>query len=46
MELSCGEHEIIKDISGFKLPLKIVIAVEDETITVITAYPLKRRRKK
>ena len=46
IDLSSGQHEIIKDVSGFKLPLKIVIAVENGTITVITAYPLKRGRKK
>jgi len=36
---------IIKD-TGFKFPLKIVISVEELTATVITAYPLKKGRKK
>jgi hypothetical protein len=46
MKFSPGEHEIIKKVEGFKCPLKIVIAVEDDTITVITNYPLKKGRKR
>lgn len=46
MDLSQGEHEIIRNIRGFKYPLKIVIDVESDIITVITNYPLKKRRKK
>jgi hypothetical protein len=46
MTLSQGEHEIIKDVEGFKYPLKIVVAVEGDRITVITNYPLKKGRKK
>ena len=45
IELSQGEHKIIEDVSGIKFPVKMVIAVEGEIITVITAYPLKKRRK-
>jgi len=45
MNLRKGEHEIIKDI-GQKYPLKIVVSVENETLTVITNYPLKKGRKK
>lgn len=45
-ELSQGIHEIIEDVAGFKYPLKIVIAVEDDIITIVTNYPLKRGRKK
>ena len=37
-----GTHQIIKRVEGFKYPLKIVVAVEAEIITVITNYPLKR----
>jgi len=44
--LSQGNHEIIEDIEDFKYPLKIVISVEKDTITVITNYPLKKGRKK
>ena len=45
MELSQGEHEIIEDVIGFELPLKIAVAVEGEIVTVITNYPLKKGRK-
>ncbi len=46
MNLHQGEHEIIKHISGFKYPLKIVVSVEEDLMTVITNYPLKKGRKK
>lgn len=45
-ELSRGTHEIIENTEGFKYPLKIVIALENDIITVITNYPLKKGRKK
>ena len=45
-ELTDGEHQIIKNIKGFKYPLKIVVAVEGKTITVVTNYPLKKGRKR
>jgi len=40
--LARGEHEIIKDVAGFKYPLKIVVYVEKNSATVITNYPLKK----
>jgi hypothetical protein len=43
--LTAGERIIVKDI-GFKFPLKIVVSVEEFTATVLTAYPLKKGRKK
>jgi len=46
MNLDQGEHEIIKDVPGFKYRLKIVISVGEDLITVITNYPLKKGRKK
>ena len=46
MNLHQGEHEIIKNVSGFNYPLKIVVSVEENLMTVITNYPLKKRRKK
>jgi len=46
MNLSQGEQEIIKEVKGFKYPLKIVITVENDIITVITNYPLKKGRKR
>ena len=45
-ELTHGNHEIIDDVEGFKYPLKIVVTVEDDIITVITNYPLKKGRKR
>jgi hypothetical protein len=45
MNLPQGEHEIIKDI-GQKYPLKIVVSVEKDTLSVITNYPLKKGREK
>lgn len=40
-----GEQVIIRNV-GLKFPLKIVIYVEQLIATVITAYPLKKGRKK
>ena len=39
-----GIHEIIEKVEGFKYPLKLVVAVEDDRVTVITNYPLKKGR--
>jgi hypothetical protein len=44
--LSQGEHEIIKDVKGLEYPLKIVVDVEGDAITVITNYPLKKKVQK
>ncbi len=46
MSLHKGEHQIMKHVSGFKYPLKIVVSVEEDLMTVITNYPLKKGRKK
>lgn len=46
MNLGQGKHEIIKDVPGFKYPLKIIVSVELDTLTVITSYPLKKGREK
>jgi hypothetical protein len=45
MNLPPGEHEIIKDI-GQKYPLKIVVSLKKDALTVITSYLLKKGRKK
>jgi hypothetical protein len=45
MNLPQGEHAIIKNI-GQKYPLKLVVSVEKDTLSVITNYPLKKGRKK
>lgn len=44
-ELTQGIQEIIENVEGFKSPLKIVITVKDDMITVITNYLLKKGRK-
>ncbi len=46
MKLRNGHHEILKTAPSFKFPLKIVLDVEAGEVTVITAYPLKKGRKK
>ena len=45
MNLKHGEHEIIRDVAGFRYPLKIVVSIAGDTATVITHYPLKKGRK-
>ncbi|WP_201068320.1 MULTISPECIES: hypothetical protein [Thiorhodovibrio] len=42
IDLSEGEHEIIKNVPGFRYPIKVVVAVEGFTLTVVTNYPLKK----
>jgi len=44
-DLNEGNQEVIENVEGFKFPLKIVIAVENDIITVKTNYPLKKGRK-
>ena len=39
-----GIQEIIKDVQGIAFPLKILVSVENNIITVITNYPLKKGR--
>lgn len=46
VNLRQGEQEIVKDVVGFKYPLKIIVAVEKDITTVITNYPLKKGKKK
>jgi hypothetical protein len=46
MKLHNGRHEILKKVSSLNFPLKIVLTVEGTVLTVITAYPLKKGRKK
>jgi hypothetical protein len=46
MELVEGEHEIIREVPDFTYPLKIIVSVKNNFITVITNYPLKKGRKK
>jgi hypothetical protein len=41
-----GDHEIVKYIEEFKYPIKIVVTVAYDIITVKTNYPLKKGRKR
>ena len=43
-DLADGEHHIIRDVTGFKYPIKVIVSVERSTMTVITNYPLKKGR--
>ena len=43
-DLNDGEHELIRDIAGFTYPIKIIVSVENDIVTVITNYPLKKGR--
>jgi len=37
-----GRNTIIEQINGIKYPIKVVVSVEEDLITVITSYPLKK----
>ncbi len=41
-----GKQEIVKFIEGYTLPIKVIVDKENDIITIITVYPLKKRRKK
>jgi len=41
-----GHQSVIGRISGFELPIKTVIDVDNDKVVVVTAYPLKKTRKK
>ncbi len=40
-----GKYELIERINNFKLPIKIVISVENKNIIVITVSPLEKGEK-
>jgi len=46
MELLQGKHEIIREVEGSKYPLKIVVDIKSDIVTVITSYPLRKGRQK
>jgi hypothetical protein len=41
-ELSQGSQAIIQKVEGFEHPIKIILTVEDDIITIMTNYPLKK----
>jgi hypothetical protein len=46
MKLTEGEHDLIENVEGFKYPIKIVVSVKDDILTIITNYPLKKGKNK
>ena len=46
IKLYQGNHDIIKAVMWFKYPIKIIVSVEEDLITVITNYLLRKGRKK
>ena len=46
MELADGKHEIVREVAGLKFPLKIVVNVESDNVTVTTNYPVKKGKPK
>ena len=45
IELQIGKQEIVESLAGYTLPIKVVVDVKNDIITVITVYPLKERRR-
>ena len=45
MELLQGKHEIIREVEGSKYPLKIVVDIKSDIVTVITSSSKKRETK-
>jgi hypothetical protein len=45
-KLRQGYQEIIEDVEFLDYPLKIIVDAENDIVTVITNYPLKKGRKK
>ncbi len=44
-DLAAGYKEIVQNVKEFKYPIKVVISIGNNNVTVITCYPLKKRRK-
>jgi hypothetical protein len=40
--LSSHAHKIIENVEGYRYPLKIIYTEENDCLTVITVYPLKK----
>jgi len=40
-----GKNEIVKNVKDLQFPLKIVYLMEEDELTVITNYPVKKERK-
>ena len=46
LDVSNGKHEVVEIIDKIKYPLKVIFVVENETITIVTNYPLKKGKEK
>jgi len=46
LDLQNGEHELIKEVQGYAYPIKIIVSVADNVLTVITNYPLKKGKRR
>ena len=46
IELADGKHEFVKHIRDQNFPIKIIVSVKGEVVSVITNYPLKKGLKK
>lgn len=44
-ELSKGTNKIIENTEGFVYPIKIIVNLENDIITIVTNYPLRKGRK-
>ena len=42
MSVDDGEYEFVRDVSGFKYPIKIIVSVKRSILTVVINYPLKK----
>lgn len=40
--LPSGKHDIVEKVERFTYPIKIVVVVQEDMITVVTSYPLKK----
>jgi hypothetical protein len=45
LELGDGKHEITRAVESSRYPLKIVVVVKSDIMTVVTNYPVKEGRR-
>jgi hypothetical protein len=41
-ELGQGKCEIVEKVTGFQYPIKVVVVIDGDIVTVVTNYPLKK----
>ena len=37
-----GKHQLIRNLADFILPIKIVITIKSNVVTIVACYPLKK----